>query len=367
MTERAEPLSDAALPGSMRLLTVVIAALYVCPLVLGLPLTDPDEGLHAAIAREMIEHGEWVTPRFLGEPFLDKPILYFWAMEGSIAAFGAHEIAVRLPGTLFALAGIASTGLLGLVWFGRATAWLAAFAYATMFLPFGLGQVPVHDVALVPSVVLAMTAFWKAAAATNRTSILAWSAAAGVCLGLAMLTKGLTGVAFVGVAQALSLIVTRRLRPAIVAGGLLALVVAAATALPWYLAVERSHPGYLHYFFVERHLMGFSTTTQLHGNRPWWYYLPILVVGALPWSAYLPAAASIWCREWRRPWIETATSERAAQTTAWVWLLSGVGLLSAAGSKLGTYLVPMLPAVALLSAHAIALCARPPDRPEPAI
>lgn len=79
-------------------LTVV---LYLWPLTIDAPLVDPDEGLHAAIAQEMNARGDYVMPRFLGEPFLDKPILYFWALAGSIRLFGATELAVRLPGLIF--------------------------------------------------------------------------------------------------------------------------------------------------------------------------------------------------------------------------------------------------------------------------
>ena len=73
---------------------------------------EDDEGLHAAIAQEMVERGDWTVPRLLGEPFLDKPILYFWLEAASIAAFGPTEFAVRLPGTVMALAGAAATGWL---------------------------------------------------------------------------------------------------------------------------------------------------------------------------------------------------------------------------------------------------------------
>ena len=86
------------------------AVLYIGPLFLDAPLTDPDEGLHASIAQEMRERGDFVVPRFLGRAFLDKPVLFFWTQLASIAAFGMNTAAARLPGTLFALLGIATTG-----------------------------------------------------------------------------------------------------------------------------------------------------------------------------------------------------------------------------------------------------------------
>src|SRR5580698_3082198 len=85
------------------LFAVVAAVVFGCPLLIAyrIPLLDPDEGLHASIAQEMVERGDWLVPRQFGEPFLDKPILYFWAEALSLRCFGMNEAAVRLPGMVF--------------------------------------------------------------------------------------------------------------------------------------------------------------------------------------------------------------------------------------------------------------------------
>ena len=78
------------------LLAIVIAAvMFVFPLFFPFPLLDPDEGLHASIAQEMVERGDWITPKFLGQPFFDKPILYFWIQAVSLRLLGSSEAAVR--------------------------------------------------------------------------------------------------------------------------------------------------------------------------------------------------------------------------------------------------------------------------------
>ncbi len=343
---------------------LVVAALYGLPLALDLPLLDPDEGLHAAIALEMVEGGDWITPRFLGQAFLDKPILFFWSQALSIAVFGANAFAVRLPGLLFGLLGALAVGLLGRRLAGPRVGLLAGLFYATMALPLALHQSAVHDVALVPWTTLALLAFWRAgqppprgtdggAAETERGApaagrVLAWSLAAGVWLGLAVLTKGVVGVALVGLAHALALLAFRRLRMLVVVGGLVALAVAGLLAAPWYVAMERANEGYLHYFFVERHLLGYTTSTQIHAYRPWWYYLPIVAGGGFPWIVCLPAAGWL---AWRDRGPRAAARHEAARY-AWIWLVSSIVFLSTAGSKLVTYVLPALPAVALLAAAA---------------
>ena len=158
--------SDADNSGrTLALLAVVLAAvMFVFPLAIGFPLLDPDEGLHASIAQDMVERGDWTTPRFLGRPFLDKPIFYFWVQAASLWLFGPSETAVRLPGLMFGLLGAISTGLLGWRMFNRATGLIAGILYATTILPTALAQAASHDVALIPWINLTLLLLWEAAA-----------------------------------------------------------------------------------------------------------------------------------------------------------------------------------------------------------
>ena len=106
-------------------------------------------------------------------------------------------------------------------------------------------------------------------------------------------------------------------------------------AWPWYAAMERAVPGYLHYFFTERHVAGVTAATERHAGRPVWYYLPILVAGAWPWGLFgMPRRA--------RP--------VAPRDDCSVRFLVDLLALSLAGSKLATYILPILPAIATLAA-----------------
>jgi 4-amino-4-deoxy-L-arabinose transferase-like glycosyltransferase len=179
--------------------------LYVFPLTLDIPLVDPDEGLHAAIAQEMVERGDWLTPRLLGQPFLDKPVLFFWAQAMSLDLLGMREAAVRLPGLAFGLLGCLTTGLLGAVLAGGRVGVTSGVFYATMLLPMGLDQAAVHDVALVPWTNLLMLFLWRAQLRSDWAGTLRQAAVAGVFVGLAVLTKGFVGVVLVGVPFAITL------------------------------------------------------------------------------------------------------------------------------------------------------------------
>src|SRR3954464_7281291 len=149
---------------SRSLLLVAIVAcvlgIYLYPLAVRTPLMDPDEGIHAIIAKERVERGDYVIPRYLGVPFRDKPFFYSAAQAFSLRIFGMNEAAVRLPGFLFALFGCATTTLLARRMFDAESALYAALASLTLVLPAVLTQCPAHDIALVPFINLFVLSFW---------------------------------------------------------------------------------------------------------------------------------------------------------------------------------------------------------------
>lgn len=356
-------------------LGVVLAGVIFCyPLVLGTALLDPDEGLHASIAQEMVERGDWLTPSFMGEPFLDKPILFFWAEALSLRLFGMHEAAVRLPGLMFGLLGAVTTGIMGWRMLGRPVGLLAGLFYATMILPVALAQAAVHDVSLIPCVNMALLLFWESDRAAGWRAESKHALAIGLFLGLACLAKGLAGVTLVGVAYGCYLLASGRLTVAACIRGAGALAVAGLIASAWYIPAELRNAGYLSYYFVERHLLGYATSTQRHGTAAWWYYLPVLLGGGLPWIAYLPVVVQDgWTRCSRAgsrtsggllervrqaplvlpPWNRARRgSSNGAMVLLWCWLIGCTLFLSISHSKLITYIWPVFPAVAILAAVA---------------
>lgn len=323
-----------------------ITGIYLYPLALPTPLLDPDEGIHATIAQEMVERGDYLVPRFCGEVFRDKPFLYSAAQAVSLRLFGMNEAADRLPGYLFALLGCATTALLARRLFDMEAAIYSCLAALTMFLPLVLAQSPAHDIALVPWINLLVLAFWEQENAGAARSQRFWFFVMAACVALALVTKGLIGLAVICSGLAIFVFLSRSLSRRMISRTFAAFAIGGLLASPWFLLMERASPGYSYYYFVERHFLGFVTEGQEHGSTPWHYYFCPVVAGSMPW--FLFAVVTVWQR-----FCERKTEHRHGTDAVMLlacWFGGGYLFLTLAGSKLLTYSLPIFPPIAILGA-----------------
>jgi hypothetical protein len=291
----------------------------------------------------MVDRSDYLLPRYLGTPFRDKPILYFAVQAASLRLFGMNEAAIRIPGFLFALFGCVTTAILARRLFDPETAVYAVLASLTLVLPIALAQSATHDIALVPWINLLVLCFWEQDQTTHERQRWGWTAGAAVCVALALLTKGLIGIAIVSSGIAIFLILTHSLSWAMLGRCVVTLLAGGLLASPWFMAMESASSGYLFYYFVERHFLGFVTKRQEHGNVAWHYYLVPVLGGSMPWLLY--AAATVLQA---RSDVPKARSNRAILLLV-CWFLGGFVFLNGAGSKLLTYSLPLFPPIAVLA------------------
>lgn len=304
------------------------------------PLLDPDEGRNAEIAREMYHQGDWLVPHLNGAPYVDKPVLYFAAGAALMHLFGPTVWAARLTSLLFTFA------TLTLVWtwarprLTPAGAVVAVLATATTPLTLAFARTVIFDAALTTFVVLALIAFQTAIdrfdpdrpTATGWWSALAWTAIA-----FGVLTKGPIALGIPLMVAIPYAAYRHRFRPIVDIVGPLIFV---ALLLPWLLVMSRTAPGHLHYAIVTETLRRFSTT-ELHRTGPWWYFLPILAAGSLPW---LPIGlAEAWHRRGR-----PADHDRVFLL---LWIVIPLLFFSLSQSKRPQYVLPLIPPIALLAAR----------------
>ena len=325
--------------GALALLIAACLPLFFVGLG-ALGLSEPDEPYYALPALEMVRSGNLAITTFGGEPWFDKPILFYWVVAAGYATLGVSEGASRVGSALAALAGVLAIYLHARRARPRA-ALLSALALATMLEYAIVARLAITDMTLTLFVTLGMLA----SARYLSSGRLRAAALAGASFGLAALTKGPVGLLLPAVALAAYAVLARRrdlMRPAAIGACALG---ALATAGPWYGTMLLRHPDLLLGSFLGHGNLGRLVRPE-HPSFPL-YYLAILVVGALPWTGALPAAiASAASRPGRA--AERGAGRAPGPLFALCWLGAVLAVFSVVASKLPSYLLPALPAAALL-------------------
>ena len=339
------------------LVGLLLLALLIRVATLGVyPLMDNTEARYAEIARKMVETGDWLMPQFrYGVPFWSKPPLSIWLTAIAYLGLGINEFAARLPSLLVCLPVAGMTYALAAQRDGPDRALRATVVLVTTPLFFVSAGAVMTDPALFLGTSLSMMGFWQAMTRTGSRARL-WGYAFFVGLAIGLLAKG-------PVALVLTLLpigiwtlwkggignVWRRLPW--ITGSLLAI----ALSVPWYVLAEQRTPGFLDYFLVGEHWKRYTQSGwkgDMFGtahSRPRGTIWPLAIAATLPWSA-------LWIAFQVQAW--RARSERAIRVPddgwrayLYLWMLTPLVFFTFAGNILFTYVLPGLPAFALLAAE----------------
>ncbi len=321
------------------LLALPALLLYPC---LRFHLLEPDEGRYAEIAREMLLGGDWVVPHLQGEPYLDKPPLFYWLVTASYALFGVHDWAARVVPALAVHGTVLLTYLFGRRLLGERAAFRGALLLSLTPGLMGMGRLLILDGLLTFWVTLGVFAGFRSLMCSAGKDWGWWLLCAAAC-GFGVLTKG--PVAIILVVAPLFLFgwlsgpAPRATDPARRLLAFAAIVL--AINLPWYVAVWLRQPEFGAYFFVQHNLQRFLA--PFDHLEPVWYYLPVLAGGLLP-GALLAWPFARWLLSG-----EPGAAGRRSPELGFCLLAGGwcVLFFSLSGSKLPTYIVPAFPPLAL--------------------
>jgi len=287
-------------------------------------------------ARAMVEGGDWLVPRYRGEPFFDKPALTYWLMALSMLWFGPSPVAARAVAALAALLVLVVTLALGRLLFDRRTALLGGLVLASTLAFVGFGRMAMSDMLLT---------LWSTLAVALAVRVFAreppaWALPAlGAVLGLGFQTKGPIALLLPALGILLRQWPRRRERRPIAPRGLaLAALPFAILGLGWFVLVyRRLGAGPLEYFFLRENLQRFAGEAYDSGHGPWFYLTTYLAEG-LPWSLFLPLAL------WRM--LRSPGEPGVRFLAAWVGLM--LVPLSLSRGKIDYYLLPLYPALSLI-------------------
>jgi 4-amino-4-deoxy-L-arabinose transferase-like glycosyltransferase len=324
-------------------LLAVTAALFLPNL--GVPsLWDIDEGNNAQCAHEMLDADNWVIPTFNYQLRVDKPALLYWLQIGAYRCFGVNEFAARLPSALAALLAVLLTYELGRALFGRAAGLLAGVVLASAAAFCAAAHFANPDALLNACTVLTFFCGWR----TFQRPSAGWFLATGVAVGLAVLAKGPVGVVLPAAAAGLFALVSGRWRWLLDLRHGLTVLAGFLVAGPWYIWVAvDTKAEWLLGFWLHHNWERATRTLEGHGGGGW-YYLPVLVLGLLPWSVFLGPTLWYSVRDWRQA---PDPQRRQAHLFLWCWFAVYFVFFSLAGTKLPNYILPLYPAAAILTAH----------------
>jgi len=329
------------------------------------PLLDHNEGMYAAIARDMLHSGDFIIPHLNGLPYLEKPPLLFWLMAVSMSVFGEHEWATRL---VPALALFATTWMMERFIYRQTKSQTASMAAALIFataLPLlAIGRMVLCDMLMTCFLSAALMGFYNRGQGSEVRIQGRKEGFYGFYffLALAVLTKGFVAIILAGGTIALFLLWQRRplqdyLRIVSLRGMLLFLVI----TTPWHIAASLQEPGFAYFYFINEHVLRFLNLREPHDYYTGhiWYYLPRILGYLAPWTVFLAlfARKDAQCQMLDIKKESFLISDLYHLTSfLWSWFFFCLVFFSISGAKANYYMIAGMPPLVMLLALKLAQC-----------
>ncbi|AIO31352.1 glycosyltransferase family 39 protein [Burkholderia pseudomultivorans] len=323
------------------LLLIAFAVIWFAPLGLR-HLIPSDEGRYAEMAREMFVTGDWITPRYNGYKYFEKPPLQTWLNALTFAWFGVGEWQARLYTALASFGGVLLVGFTGARLFNPLSGFLAAVVLACSPYWNLMGHFNALDMGLAFWMALSLCALLLAQRPGLRpAAVRGWMWTCWAAMAFAVLSKGLVGLILPGAVLVLYTLIARDWalwkRLYLVSG----LVIFFAIATPWFVLVQQRNPEFFNFFFIVQQFRRYLTPEQ---NRPgpFYYFVPVLLVGFLPWLSVAWQSLRHALRMPRQP------NGFSPMLVLLIWSAFIFLFFSASHSKLISYVLPVAPALALM-------------------
>lgn len=348
----SSPTRQAGLPVGMVVFIAIAVLLVWFGTLDARHLLRPDEGRYAEISREMFVTGDWVTIRYNALKYFEKPPFHMWVTTIAYELFGVGDWQARLCVALSGIVGLGMTMLATARWYGCRAGLLAGLVMLAMPMWSVAGHFNSLDMTLSGALACVLACMLLAQHPdTSPGARRAWMVACWAAMGVAILTKGLVGIALPGLVLVVYTLVTRDLglwRRLHLPTGILAMLV---VTVPWFWLISTKNPEFPQFFFIHEHWDRYTSTVHSRKGSIW-YFVPLLLAGMLPWLGLVPR---MWDVVRDRAGAVRGAGGKPFQPAllSLVWFAAIFVFFSMSGSKLPGYIVPVFPALAILAAVAL--------------
>ena len=293
------------------------------------PLMDPDEPAYAQTAKEMLQAGDYLSPRIFGDFWFDKPPMYYWLVVFSYKIFGVSEFAARFPASMAAVLVVLVLYHYAQKFFNENVAFIAALVMASCINFFYIAKASVTDMTLLLFLSTALYAY------LDEDYYLMY-----LCAGLATLTKGPIGIVFTGAIAVLHMLATKDFKPLLDKKLYSGWLIYFAVTVPWYWLMYEAHGQVFVDTFLGLHNAGRFANPEHPGRVVWHYYIPVLILGLFPWiNMFVNAVVAA---------VRNSSRGRSKLLFFQIWWVFVFLFFSVAQTKLVSYIFPLFPAAALL-------------------
>jgi Dolichyl-phosphate-mannose-protein mannosyltransferase len=308
-----------------------------------MPLMEPDEARYSNIPSLMNRTGDYITPHLHHVVYLEKPPLGYWATALLFKTFGENEFSSRLFAAFCAWGCIFLVYRIGSFFHDEKTGLYSAGVLSTFLFHSILGKINILDMPLTFFVCLATWAGYRYFAGDCQRK--GWLYLLYVSSALAFMTKGLIGVVFPFAVIILWLFISKRWRDVLkLFSSPVGMILFLLISCPWIILVQKANKDFLWFFFIHEHFLRYTTTSGSR-NHPIWFYVPFVVLGTLPWSAFLWKAIKEGAEE-RVPFFRAEEKHFLL-----IWIFFIFIFFSFSSSKLIPYIAPVFIPLAVLFGH----------------
>lgn len=324
------------------LLTLTIGVFFF--ILLGSrPLFVPDEGRYSEIAREMVTRQDYITPYLNSIKYFEKPAMFYWLGAAAIKIGGLNLWSLRSINAIIGLLGCLLTYFTTRKLYGRTAGLASAIILSTSTLYFVMSHMISLDLPVTVFIAASLYGLILSTQESNPGKCRLYLIAAAAAAALAVLTKGLIGVVFPAMIAATWIIILGEWRQLKRLPIISAFIVFLIIAVPWHLLVNYHNPEFFHFYFIEQHILRY-TTMDIGHYQPVWFFIPVLILSFFPWITFLPFVLA---NSLPRAWHQRHKYKTELFFVIWATLV--FIFFSFSKSKLIPYILPIIPALAVLT------------------